>query len=125
MPKVELVFYRETKGTVPVLDWLSTLEDSVVIKCKAKLNYLQRHGFVLRRPSADYLGNGIYELRILRSGRQYRILYGFFQRRAVLLLSGFTKSERRVPRREIRVAQRRLERFMSSPELHSHVEELG
>lgn len=107
---------------MPVLEWLRSLELDVVIKCRAHLARLQERGHLLRRPEADYVGEGLYELRILRAGQRYRLLYAFHGRESVVLLTAFAKAERRIPLREIRLARHRLDRFCISPELHGHFE---
>ena len=75
----------------------------------------------MKRPESGYLGDGLYELRILRAGQRHRILYGFYDRDVLLLLSAFAKSESRVPASEIRVARERFGPFVRNPLRHSHV----
>lgn len=119
------MFYRDDDGSVPVLRWLDSLELRVLIKCRARLTLLQELGHQMRRPESDYLGEGIYELRIMRAGRRYRILYSFHGRDMVLLLSGFAKSEPRVPASEIRLAVARSMKFARAPMRHSHRVEIS
>ena len=64
MPKTKVVFYQEDTDTVPVLDWLDTLPSKALDKCRVKIERLQEFGHELRRPEADYLRDGIYELRV-------------------------------------------------------------
>ena len=64
MSKTKVVFYREEDGTVPVLDWLDGLPDKVKAKCRVRIERLKGLGHELRRPEADYLRDGIYELRV-------------------------------------------------------------
>lgn len=77
MSSTRVVFYREDDGTVPVLEWLDTLSPKAQDKCQVKIERLQELGHELRRPEADYLGDGIHELRIGLQGVNYRILYSF------------------------------------------------
>jgi phage-related protein len=118
------VFYREEDGSVPVSEWLDRVNSRVVAKVKSRLILLEERGHELLRPVAEYLVDGIYELRIISSGQRYRILYGFHGRNMVMLLSAFAKSSQRVPRREIILARSRYERFVADPGIHSQVEEL-
>jgi len=76
----------------------------------------------LRRPIADYLRDGIYELRIRHSHVNYRILYGFVGNDVVLVSHGITK-ERLVPASEIELALPRLARYRSNPNKCSFDEE--
>ncbi len=74
MPRTRVVFYREREGSVPVLEWLDTLPAKIQDKCVVKIERLRELGHELRRPEADVLLDGIYELRIGREGMNYRIL---------------------------------------------------
>ena len=51
---------------------------------------LREMGHELRRPEADFLRDGIHELRLSFQMVQYRMLYFFFQGRAVVT-HGLTK----------------------------------
>ena len=93
----------------------------MLIKCRARLALLQELGHHMRRPESDYLGEGVYELRILRAGQRYRILYCFHGREVVLLLSAFAKGESRVPAAEFRLAVARSRKFARAPMRHIHV----
>ena len=57
----------------------------------------------LRRPEADHLRDGIYELRASLQGVHYRVLY-FFSGKAVVVLSHGLTKEREVPVRDIELA---------------------
>ena len=64
MPRTKVVFYKEDDGSVPMLDWLDSLRDQAVDKCTVRIERLAALGHELRRPEADLLRDGIYELRI-------------------------------------------------------------
>jgi phage-related protein len=89
------VLYSEDDGFVPLLEWLDKLPIKVRVKSIARLERLRETGHALRRPEADFLRDGIHELRFSFNGIQYRILYFFFQGRAVVT-HGLTK-EGKVP----------------------------
>lgn len=121
MPTTQVVFYREEDGTVPVLDWLDALPRDALVKCRVKLARLQELGHELRRPEADYLRDGIYELRVRLQRVNYRLLYFFHGSAAAVISHGVVK-ERRVPPREIAAAIRRKRAFAQDPLLHTHEE---
>ena len=75
MPQV--VFFREKDGSVPMLDWLVSLPEVAQDRCMQRLAVLRARGHELRRPIADYLQHGIYELRAKRGTVNYRMLYFF------------------------------------------------
>jgi phage-related protein len=106
---------------VPVLEWLGALPAKVQDKCVVKIERLRELGHELRRPEADVLRNGIYELRIGREGMNYRILYFFHGREAVVLAHAVMK-EREVPVKDIQrvLEQKRL--FEQDPEAYTYRE---
>jgi hypothetical protein len=55
MPKIDLVFYKEDDGKVPMEIWLDSLPKKVTAKCEKRLELLAEMGHFLRRPIADYL----------------------------------------------------------------------
>ena len=122
MPQVQVVFYQDEDGSVPVLDWLDGLIDKAQAKCTAKIERLAEMGHELRRPEADYLRDDIYELRIGLQGMNYRILY-FFHGRTVAVLSHGLLKERRVPPKQIALAVERKNRFEAKPRAHTYREQ--
>ena len=106
MAQTEVFLYRDEEGRIPLRDWLDELPTKVQDKCTERISRLAELGNELRRPEADYLRDGIYELRASYQGVHYRMLY-FFSGKAVVVLShGFAK-ERQVPPKEIDTAIKR------------------
>jgi hypothetical protein len=122
-----VLFYQDEHQTVPVVDWLGGLPKNVRAKCQAYLKQLEDFGHELRRPIADYLRDGIYELRPSCRGIHYRILY-FFPKadkgrqadppRIVVVSNGLTK-ESEVPDVEIDRAIERKKMFEADPKRHT------
>ena len=123
MPPTRLVLYREADGSVPLLDWLDELVPKARAKCRVRLERLAELSHELRRPEADFLRDGIYELRVKQAGMNYRMLYIFHGTQAVVVSHGFSKQEARVPSREIEIATRRKKAFEAGPEVHTHTED--
>jgi phage-related protein len=121
MPRIPVVFYQEDAQTVPVLDWLDGLSAKAQDKCRVRIERLRDLGHELRRPEADYLRDGIYELRVGLQRVNYRMLYFFHGGVAAVLAHGLVK-EREVPPREIEEAIRRRRKFESNPEQHTYKE---
>lgn len=125
MPATEIIYYREIDGSVPVLDWLEEVarrDRRAVEKCGARIMLLRELGHELRRPVADYLRDGIHELRV-RVGRvQYRILYFFHQQNTVVLAHGLVK-EKEVPDVEVERAILRKGKLERAPARHAFHEE--
>lgn len=121
MPQIPLVFYRDDDGTVPILDWFDGLPERALDKCRVKLERLHALGHELRRPEADYLRDGIYELRVRLGTANYRMLYFFHGNLAAVVSHGLVK-EQRVPPKEIDRAIAAKERFIREPQRHTHQE---
>lgn len=118
MPRTRVVIFKEDDGTAPLLGWLDRLEAKARDKCVVRIERLAELGHELRRPEADFLRDGIYELRTHRGHVQYRILYFFHGNAAVVLSHGLTK-EQAVPAGEIELAMARRKKFMSNPARHT------
>jgi phage-related protein len=121
MPKTTVVFYQEDADTVPVLDWLDRLPVKAQDKCRVRIERLRDLGHELRRPEADFLRDGVYELRVRLGGTNYRMLYFFYGRVAAVLAHGLVK-EREVPPRDIEEAIRRKRKFELDPKRHTYKE---
>jgi hypothetical protein len=78
-------------------------------------------GHELRRPEADFLRDGIYELRVSLQGVHHRILCFFHGTVAAVVSHGLVK-ERVVPSKEIDHAVERKKRFEANPRRHTYEE---
>lgn len=92
MPQTEVRFFRNSATDSPVLlEWLKDLPVKARVKCIERIDRLSELGHELRRPEADFLRDGIYELRVRHVTVNYRILYFFAGKQVVVLSHGFTK----------------------------------
>jgi phage-related protein len=117
----------ETDGTVPVLDWLERLRQQDrrgYAKCAVRIQRLAEEGHALRRPEADYLRDGIHELRARQGHVNYRVLYFFHGQEAVVLAHALIK-ESEVPNADIERAKRRKAAFEENPKTHLYEEPDG
>jgi len=123
MPEIRVVFYREDDGSVPTVDYLRSIPTGARDKLGKRMERLARLGRDIRRPEADYLRDGIYELRTQLRNVQYRLLYFFHGTEAdgtlTAVLSYRTTKRKRVPPKEIDLAIHRHEKFFSSPQQHT------
>ena len=126
MPQTELIFFQDDDGSVPVREWLLVLQRKnrrAFAKCVDKIGLLHEQGYELRRPHADILRDGIYELRARSGNVNYRILYFFHGQNVAVLAHSLTK-EAKVPKADIERAIRRKEAFENDPNGHSYDEDL-
>jgi phage-related protein len=121
MPVTDVFFYQESTGEVPVWEWLKDLakhDRKAFAKCAAKIKRLETEGYELRRPEADYLEDGIYELRIKKGHVNYRILYFFHGQNIALLAHALTK-ERAIPPADLARAKARKAAYEKHPTAHT------
>ncbi len=122
MPKTHVFFYKDDDGSVPALEWLLELRkksERAAKKCFSLVTLLRDLGSELRRPRADFLRDGVYELRTKVGKVNYRILYGFVGKDVALLASGLTK-EAVVPVSEIHRAALRIAKYKKNPARHRY-----
>lgn len=109
-----VVLYCEGNGRCPFIAWFHRLPEEAKRKCVNRMRMLRAVGHELRRPAADYLRKDIYELRF-RVGRvQYRALY-FFHGRTAVIVDGLEKTGREVPDIAIQRTLNRKGEFESAP----------
>ena len=75
MPRTTVIFYQDDPDAIPVLDWLDSLPTKAQDKCLVRIERLRDLGHEPRRPEADFLRDGIYELRVRLRTTNYRMLY--------------------------------------------------
>jgi hypothetical protein len=120
MPLTEVFFYQDADGRSPVVAWFEELrrtDPEALAKCIVVIERLRQEGHQLRRPAADMLRDGIYELRARKQHVQYRLLYFFHGRNVAILAHALTKEDV-VPPTDIERALRRKKLFEADPETH-------
>lgn len=123
MPETTLHFYQDGAGVAPVRDWLADLQRrnrAAFAKCVAAIERLAQFGHELRRPHADMLRDGIYELRVQHQRVNFRILYFFHGQNVAVLAHGLTK-ENRVRDVDIERALERKRKLESDPDKHTFI----
>jgi phage-related protein len=126
MPETRVIFYQDEDGDAPVLDWLDELEredPKGLLNCLDRIQKLASMGHELRRPLADFLRDGIYELRASHRRVQYRILYFFHGRNIAVVAHAIVKEDSAVPDVDINRAIERQQLFMADPATHTYEEE--
>jgi phage-related protein len=125
VPQTEVIFFRETDGFAPVVEWLESLSrenPKAWANCRVRIEMLRQFGHELRRPSADFLRDGIYELRARQGHVQYRILYFFHGRNVAILTHSLTKEDE-IAAVDIERALKRKRLFESKPQMHTYEED--
>src|SRR5258708_1620815 len=123
MPQTRLLFFRSADGLAPAWEWLKDLQaknPKAYAKCAVRIRRLAEMGHELRRPEADLLRDGIYELRARLGTINYRLLSFFHGRHVAVLAHAMTK-ENEVPATEINRALERKRVFIANPAAHTFV----
>jgi len=123
MPQTRLLFFQDADGAAPVWEWLKDLRaenPKAYAKCLVRIRRLVELGHELRRPEADLLRDGIYELRARLGTVNYRILYFFHGRNVAVLAHAITK-ENEIAVVEINRAVERKRAFVASPIAHTFI----
>jgi phage-related protein len=123
MPQTRLLFFQDADGAAPVWEWLKDLRTGnpkAYAKCVVRIRRLVELGHELRRPEADLLRDGIYELRARLGTVNYRILYFFHGRNVAVLAHAITKEDE-IAVVEINRARERKRAFAASPIAHTFI----
>ena len=107
----QTLFYRDERGREPVRELLQSLPIKTRAKIGSWIAHLENEGPFLRRPYADKLTGKLYELRIRFSTDHIRILYYFFLKDKIILLHAFRKKDWAIDRRDLEMAERRMNEF--------------
>ena len=125
MPRTRVIFFQDETGRAPVLEWLRELRqenERAWANCRARIALLSEFGYELRRPAADILRDGIYELRAKQGHVQYRLLY-FFHGQNVAILAHCLTKEDTIPTLDIERAKKRKRDFERNPGKHTYGED--
>lgn len=123
MPRTEVVFFQDQNGVVPCKHWLEQLYQGDMkgaSKIVARMLLLAESGYELRRPVADLLRDGVYELRARQGTVQYRLLYFFDNEKPnmAILVHGFTKQGAKVPPADLDMATERKLAYEKNKDRH-------
>lgn len=110
----EIIFYEDSKGNKPVLEYIRQLANTngkdSRIKLKKVQEYivvLQTYGATMGEPYMKHLDGDIWELRPISD----RILFAGLVNGKFVLLHQFVKKTQKTPPREIEQAKRELDDF--------------
>ncbi|MGA2297954.1 MAG: type II toxin-antitoxin system RelE/ParE family toxin [FCB group bacterium] len=111
--KLKVIYYKTKNGDCPVKEFINSRDIKNRQKIASIIDYLQELGINLPRPYADYLRDGIYELRIKLSGDETRTLYFFCYENYIILSHSFIKNTNKIPKAEINKAIKLKNDFIS------------
>jgi phage-related protein len=111
-----IYYFLDERGENPVKEFIKALSQDERAKVFAYISELKNQGHNLRRPLADYLGHGIYELR----PKANRIFYFFFLKNSAVLIHAIRKKTDKIPNRDFELCLKR----KSEVEAYAKVEKI-
>ena len=106
MKKITSLFYESATGKKPVREWLLSLskEDRKIIGEDIKT---VEYGFPIGMPTCRKLGSKLYEVRSSISDKKIARVIFVVKSNYIILLNGFIKKDRKTPKSEIALAEKR------------------
>ncbi len=96
-------FFMDESGFSPVEKFINELSEKERAKVRAYIKILKEFGHNVRRPIADYLGEGIYELR----PQAHRVFYFYFMKDSAVLLHMLRKKTDKIPFNDLKLCIKR------------------
>ena len=75
MLKIIVNFYETAEGRRPAEEFIDAQSNKMQAKIALSIDLLKDFGTNLRMPYSEYLGDGIFQLRIQTEGNKARVLY--------------------------------------------------
>ena len=107
-------FYRTSSGNCPVENHLEILTDAQVLKITWVLRLIRETDYISTRYFKKLVNtDDIWEVRVNAGKNIFRLL-GFFQNKELIILTNsFQKKTQKIPRKEIKLAEKRKKDFLS------------
>ncbi|MCX5784404.1 MAG: type II toxin-antitoxin system RelE/ParE family toxin [Elusimicrobia bacterium] len=98
-----IFYFSDERGRCPVMEFIHSLPPDEQAKVYSYIRELRIQGHNLRRPMADYVTQGLYELR----PKANRIFYFFYLKESAVFVHAIRKKTDKLPERDIRLALKR------------------
>ena len=100
---MNILYFIDNRGQSPVKEFIDELPLDEQAKIFAYIDELRKQGHNLRRPLADYVQDGIYELR----PKSNRLFYFFFLKENVVIVHAIKKKTYKIPKKDIELCLKR------------------
>jgi len=108
----KVLYYETSSGKSPIFEFIQSFEMKTRAKITSTIDLLIEHGINLGLPySKKLVGSDLWEIRILGTNN-IRIFYVAIINRQFLLLHGFKKKKQKTDKREIDLAEKRLDEYL-------------
>ena len=114
--KYDVKMYEKEDGTVPVLEFIQTLQTKQQAKVTREIDLLENFGSDLHYPHIDTVKGDKYkdllELRVKLASNIFRIFFFLPMGNLAILLHGITKKKNKTPKKELDIALERKKDFL-------------
>jgi phage-related protein len=100
---MDIWYFVDDRGRSPIREFIDGLPLDEQAKVFAYIDELGKQGYNLRRPLADYVKDGIYELR----PKANRLFYFFFLKENVVFVHAIKKKTNEIPENDIALSLKR------------------
>jgi hypothetical protein len=108
-----ILYYETQDGLCPIRVFIDTCKEREQAKILSWFSLLENDGPNLPRPYADFLSDGIHELRVKLGGNQVRLFYFFCYRDFIVFTHSHIKRGGKIPQSEIDRAKLYREDFLT------------
>lgn len=99
-------YFEKDNGRCPTAEFLGGLSPKTELPyIMNRFSQLAEHGYKLKRPIVEHLGDGIYELRVTAQRVKFRFLYFFYVGNTIVVTHGIKKKTEDVPEHDIKLAK--------------------
>ncbi len=118
----EVIPYDKPDGRYPVYELIEELPEKLYAKTLRDLELLATGGNLPQGELVKHLDDGIFEMRTRHSSNIVRVLYFFMVGKKIILTNGFVKKTQKTPRKEIDLAKKYREEYLSRKENNDELE---
>jgi phage-related protein len=111
--KIPLIFYRNSGGAEPVLDWLKSLPADERKEIGRDLMRAQWR-WPVGMPLCRSLGEGLWEVRSSIPGNRIARVLFCIKDGSIVALNGFIKKTQKTPEAELKLAKKRMKEVTRS-----------
>jgi len=107
-------FFSTESGNKPVQEFLDSLSDKQAGKILWVLRLVREYEKVPRQYLKKLINtDGLWEIRTVQSGNNFRLLGFFDSDELIILTNGFQKKTQKTPKKEITLAQKRKKIYLA------------
>ena len=106
-------YYEDANGEQPVKEFIDALNIKEKAKVARTIDLLEEFGINLGMPFAEHVEGKLWQLRTRLASNRYRLIYFLDTGKDFILLHGFVKKTRKIPKIDLAIAKNRLEDYQS------------